>query len=160
VKRLPWATAILLLLSQLLRPDRRNAPFDPNGTLESRAQVPERIRGILRRSCYDCHSEETRWPWWSSVAPASWLIARDVRVARHALDFSRWEALGSGKEREKLDGICELSTSGEMPPRRYSLLHRGARLSAEETDLICAWTHLPRTSSGLPQGKAGATDSP
>ena len=129
-----------LLGAQAFRPERQNAPHSLEDGIEAHVRVPVEVRRLLRRSCYDCHSEEVRWPFWSGVAPASWLIADDVRKARHAMDFSLWN---TARGDENLEGLCELAMTGEMPPRRYSLVHRGTKLSREEATILCAWALRP-----------------
>lgn len=104
--------------------------------------VPADVHALLRRACYDCHSGETRWPWYSRVAPVSWWIARDVRHGRSNLDFSRWS---TDPDREptpaqRLRWTCRDIREGAMPPRAYRLVHPEARLTDEEKDAVCAWT--------------------
>lgn len=89
-------------------------------------------REIAVRACFDCHSNETVWPWYSNIAPASWLVARDTYEARDYLNFSDW--LPGDVD---LDDLQEVITEGEMPPVQYKLMHAGARLSdAERQQLL------------------------
>ncbi len=93
---------------------------------------------ILRRACLDCHSQQTRWPWYGYVAPLSWLIERDVRNARNALNFSQWPKYGAAR-----GAILELArdrlSKGRMPPQRYLALHPEAKLSPSEKQQLMAW---------------------
>ncbi len=86
-----------------------------------------RTRELAARACFDCHSNETRWPWYSRLAPASWLVQWDVQRGRHELNFSEW-----GRKQEHADHSAEKVREGSMPPRAYLLLHPEARLDAEE----------------------------
>jgi hypothetical protein len=79
------------------------------------------------RACFDCHSNETRWPWYSQVAPPSWFVQRDVEVGRRVLDFSEWD-----RTYEEAGESARTVLEGEMPPATYLLLHPSARLSPEE----------------------------
>ena len=89
---------------------------------------------LARTACYACHSNETEWPAYSYVAPMSWLVRYDVEAGREELNFSRWGA-GAGE----VDDAAETIEDGSMPPRRYTVLHRGARLSPEEKrELVAA----------------------
>jgi hypothetical protein len=102
--------------------------------MHQHVQVPSEIDSMIRRACYDCHSNETRWPAYAWVAPVSWLVARDVRRARSDLNFSEW---GTDPDREptptqRLGGICSDLRKGIMPPR--------ARVSNIELERICQWT--------------------
>jgi hypothetical protein len=90
-----------------------------------------RTEELLRESCYDCHSNETRWPWYSNIAPSSWLLTRDIDDGREAMNFSEWEF--TEQQEEGAAVAIELTVrEGDMPPSRYLLLHPGARLSDEE----------------------------
>ena len=84
---------------------------------------------IARRACYDCHSNESVWPWYSKIAPASWLMQKDVDEGRSAMNFST-------SHRIEADEIAEVLEGGEMPPAQYLLLHPEARLSQEEKDTL------------------------
>jgi hypothetical protein len=139
-RRLALGLGLAFLAIQAIRPERTNATHAIEQGLEGRGRVPADIRALLHRSCYDCHSQEVRWPWWSEIAPGSWLIASDVKAARHAMDFSFWKA---SREGVRLEGMCELASAGDMPPSRYRLLHPGTRLSKDEAARLCAWTQSP-----------------
>jgi hypothetical protein len=123
-------------------------PVTPTATLPGAAamteilDVPGPVEAILRKACHDCHSPETRWPWYARVAPISWYVAKDVQHGRSNLDFSRWS---TDPDREptplqRLRWMCEDVLVGSMPPRLYRLAHPDARLTEEEQRQICAWT--------------------
>ena len=105
------------------------------------ADIPSSPEGkaVLRRACYDCHSNETRWPWYSRVAPASWLTARDVREGRAELNFSTWNEYSTQQRVKKIKESWEKVAEGEMPPWFYLPAHRDARLSAEDRVLLRDW---------------------
>lgn len=84
-------------------------------------------RALAARACFDCHSNETRWPWYSHVAPVSWLVQRDVDVGRREVNFSEWD-----RSYEEAGESAKTILEGEMPPATFLLLHPSARLSAEE----------------------------
>lgn len=102
-------------------------------------QAPEEITRILRRSCFDCHSHETEWPWYAWVAPASWLVTADVAEARTKLNFSDWESLSDRGKRRRANEIVEEVEEGEMPMWQYLITHPGARLSEEEVAALTRW---------------------
>ena len=90
-------------------------------------------RALAARACFDCHSNETVWPWYSNIAPFSWLVQRDVDEGRQVMNFSEWN---SGR-RQRTNEIGEVIQEGQMPPAFYLPLHSQARLSAaEKTELI------------------------
>ena len=135
--------AILLLAFAVLQftgPARTNPIVEERLRLEANAPVPDAVQQVLRRACYDCHSDETRWPWYARVAPASWLVIGDVNEARAELNFSRWGEYHRFDRADLLDKACELARSGEMPLRVYVRLHPDAKLTTGELDAFCAWT--------------------
>jgi mono/diheme cytochrome c family protein len=85
-------------------------------------------RQLARRACFDCHSDLTTWPWYSNVAPVSWLVYADVKGGRAELDFTHWNTTMKPSAAE----VAEIVRSGEMPPFQYVLMHRNAKLSASE----------------------------
>ncbi len=131
------AVLAAFLLAQLKQAERTNPP------VRSEVDAPPEIAEILRRSCYDCHSHETRWPWYARVAPVSWWLADHVRHARGAMNFSRWPdpATASGRMAAaySLEEACEEVQKGAMPLPSYRLMHTGARLTEEEIETLCRW---------------------
>lgn len=131
----------VLVLIQLIQPNRTNPPIVPSRSLESHVDVPPDVQSILKRSCYDCHSNATVWPWYSHVAPVSWYVGRDVTVARSHVNFQNWEAQVSPQEGlEHLGLTCKLVREGKMPPADYRFIHKGTDVSPEEAKAVCAWT--------------------
>lgn len=131
--------AVGVILQFVRRPDRENPGEDPSQVLTARAGVPADVRAILERSCYDCHSHRTQWPWYSAVAPASWLVAHDVEEGRERLNFSLWGTYTRKRQAARLEMVSIEVDKGEMPPANYLLLHGDARLSEADKDLLCAW---------------------
>ena len=118
------ALLALLVLIQLVPYGR--AHDNPRGRIEPAWDSPE-TRELVVRACFDCHSNETRWPWYSWIAPMSWLVERDVAEAREHVNFSEWN-----REQEDVEEAAEEVEEGEMPLWFYTPLHREARLSEEE----------------------------
>jgi hypothetical protein len=138
------AGALAIVGLQLLpSPPRVNPPVNPSHTLEANTTVPHHVSYLLRQACMDCHSNETRWPWYSHVAPFSWGVAKDVAKARKTVNFSEWSTQ-SGRQPAAAVGtlaaICTSVKGGRMPLPKYKLLHSEARLSSAEREAICAWT--------------------
>ena len=129
---------------QLIRPARTNPPIDPSRALVAIAPVPTQVEGILQRACYDCHSDLTRWPWYSNVAPVSWLVIDDVNEGRRQVNFSEWlrrdTKNASEYTRERFQAICRQVQTRNMPPSSYLLVHRAARLTWGDIETICQWT--------------------
>jgi hypothetical protein len=134
------AGVIAVLLAIQLVPVKRDNP-----PVESEVPAPEAVRAILKRACYDCHSNETRWPWYARVAPASWLVAYDVHHAREHMNFSTWARYDARKQAKHLEEAWEEIDEGEMPLFYYVWAHPAARLSASDRSALRAWT---RAGSG------------
>jgi hypothetical protein len=101
------------------------------------------VKAVLRRACYDCHSNETEWPWYGRVAPVSWLVARDVRKGRAELNFSTWDQYSTQQQVKQLKEAVKEVAEGEMPPWFYLPAHRDARLSAGDRALLRQWAREP-----------------
>ena len=131
----------VLILIQIIPPNRTNPPVVPSRSLDAHVDVPPGVQAVLKRSCYDCHSSSTVWPWYSHVAPVSWYVAHDVNVGRSHVNFQDWEAQVSPQEGlEHLGLICKLVRNGNMPPADYRVMHKGTDVSPEETNAVCTWS--------------------
>lgn len=122
---------------------RTNPAAPPTAGLHNQVEVPGEIDAILRRSCWNCHSNDTVWPWYSSIAPAKWLIVRDVEKAREIMNFSSWTEQ-AGKKLQQAVGMlaasCSDVTVGRMPKPEYVFLHSEAMLSEADKKDFCQWT--------------------
>ncbi len=124
---------------QAVRPERSNPTSDPAMEITAQLNVPTDVRAILERSCYDCHSNRTVWPWYSAVSPFSWLVADDVKEGRRHMNFSEWGTYKEAKRINRLDMIVDLVNHGKMPLGKYVLIHRNAVLSEADKDLLTTW---------------------
>ncbi len=124
------ALVVLLAGAQLVRPARTNPPPASPLPIDDAA-----AKAVLRRACFDCHSNDTRWPWYAGVAPMSWLLVHDVNEGRSKMNFSTWK----DPEGELFEEICEEVREGKMPPTMYVPLHAEARLSEADKALLCSW---------------------
>ncbi|MGF1667691.1 MAG: heme-binding domain-containing protein [Acidimicrobiia bacterium] len=124
IKRLFAAGLLMLALIQLVPFGRDHT--NPVVTAEPRWDSPV-TRELAERACFDCHSNETEWPWYAGVAPVSWLVYRDVTEGRDSLNFSEWD-----RPQEEADEAAETVLEGEMPPRYFLPAHPEAVLSDEE----------------------------
>ena len=147
------AVVAAFVVMQAFRSERTNPPVDPSNTLYAVVPVPDEVRNILERSCIDCHSNETRWPWYSAIAPAMWVVAHDVEEARKELNFSEFGRYKSLRAVAKLDMICEQIINRNMPLPAYLILHPDAEISKEEIDIICNWVESARDSLYIRSGE-------
>ena len=125
----------MVILAQMIRPERTN----PKVT--KALDAPADVSAILHRGCFDCHSNETVWPWYSEFAPVSWLVARDVAHGRRHLNFSTWDRYEEdpGTVAEKLDKIRMFVNAEKMPLWFYLPMHSSARLTPADREAIARW---------------------
>jgi hypothetical protein len=137
--------AILLIAAQLIRPNRTNPPVDPALEVHATAQVSPEVSAILRRSCFDCHSNETVWPWYTNITPVNWWIVRShVEHGRGHFNFSEWGRKEIKDRDHILDEICEEVEKAAMPLPSYLILHGDARLTDQQKQALCDWTKAER----------------
>ena len=137
IRRVVVVTIVLLAAIQLVRPARVNPPVDPDRTLQS--AVPAHPGApVVARACQNCHSNQTQWPWYSHVAPVSWLVTHDVNEARSAVNFSEWAAYSPERQRKLLQESCKEVKEGEMPMSIYVLMHPEAKLTSNDVNAICS----------------------
>jgi hypothetical protein len=140
VKRIVLVLVVLLVVAQFIRPAKTNPPVDRAKEL----QAPQPVASILQRSCNDCHSNRTVWPWYAQVAPVSWLLGRDVRGGRHEMNFSEWTTMTPRRQANKLKQTCEQVEQHEMPLWFYLPLHPRAKLTDDDRRTLCDWAKAER----------------
>jgi len=133
-RRIAIATILALVAIQFVPISRTNP------TVETEIAAPQNVQSILTRSCYDCHSNKTVWPWYSSVAPVSWLVSSDVSGGRHKMNFTTWNRYTVQEQAQKVREIWKQVEPGDMPPWYYLLEHRNARLSTDDKAIIRDWS--------------------
>ena len=127
--------AFVFLTIQLIPVSRTNPPITQD------VAAPPDVEMVLRRGCYDCHSNETRWPWYAHLAPVSWLVIHDVNRGRRQVNFSTWDKYSDdpGTVIRKLKGIAKMSGNGKMPLWYYLAEHPTARLTRADRELVARW---------------------
>jgi hypothetical protein len=156
MKKKIFVIILLLLVAfgviQFIPIDRSNPP------VEAEIPAPLEVKTVLRSACYDCHSNETTWPWYSYVAPISWLVAHDVHEGRNELNFSTWNRYSTKQQVEKLKETLEEIEEGEMPPWFYMAVHRDIELSGRDREVLKTWARESATPDGAtppPQNRPG-----
>jgi hypothetical protein len=149
VKQVAAALVIVVAAAQFVRPDRTNPPTDVDRTLRAHAGTGSKLAAVLDRSCRDCHSNDTVWPWITQIAPLSWVMARGVAEGRQAVNFSEWATYPPDVQRMLLSASCDDATSGTMPGL-YTLVRPETTLSAVDVETIC---------TAARQAEANATDA-
>lgn len=144
VKWLLISLICLFILIQLKRPARSNPAVEEAQTIEAHTQITPEVKDILSRSCNDCHSHKTVWPWYTNVAPISWWIADHINEGRRNMNLSQWGKLDNNRQDRKLRQICDEVEDGAMPLSSYLPMHPKARLSDQDKKTLCDWTAAER----------------
>ena len=139
-RRLKQATVVFVVVfaaGQLIRPERTNPTTDVSRTIQAHGGTTSELAVVLDRSCRDCHSNDTVWPWYTQISPVSWLMARGVAEGRKAVNFSEWASYPPDVQRTPLSVSCQKATSGKMPGP-YTLVRPETKLSPQDIVTICA----------------------
>jgi len=129
----------LFVIGQFIPFPRTNPAADPSAAFAAVAAPPPEVQAIVERSCTDCHSHRTVWPWYSRVFPASWLVSSDVKDGRRHFNLSAWKGLPPQRAQHKLEQACEEVKGGDMPPSYYTLMHPRAKLTPQDVAALCGW---------------------
>jgi hypothetical protein len=157
-KALKWigiSLVMLFLAAQVYQPERANPPVDESQTIFVSLSVPPDVKAILDRSCSDCHTNNTTWPWYSYVAPTSWFTAGDVKRGRLSMNLSIWSTYKRTRQAGKLDAIVDQLADDKMPLKPYRMMHPGSVLSKEEIDLVTRWAERERDRLSEPDSTDG-----
>ncbi|HUD46876.1 MAG TPA: heme-binding domain-containing protein [Candidatus Baltobacteraceae bacterium] len=141
-KWLKWIGGGLLLGAvalQFTSPAHVNPPVAPGHDLLASNGPPPEVAALLKNSCYDCHSSETKWPWYSYVAPMSWVLVQHVNDARYSLNFSDWPHDSPRRARKKWERIADAVDANEMPLPSYLWIHSGSRLTPQQRKQLVDW---------------------
>lgn len=138
-KKIILGLVILLVLIQFIRIDKTNPPVDKAKDFITLTQPSDEVKGILINSCYDCHSNESTYPWYTNVAPVSWWVKNHINEGREHLNFSEWGNYTEKRQQHKLDECIEEVHEGEMPLSTYTLIHKTAALSPAQQETLNTW---------------------
>lgn len=154
LKKILLVVVILFVVAQFVRPERTNPPVDPAQSIFAKQQVSSEAKAILERSCGDCHSNDTKWPWYTNITPINWWIAREhVEHGRGHWNYSTWDPARADM---LLEEMCEEVESDKMPMPSYLRMHAEAKLSAADKRTFCEWTLAERNrmkAIGAPQAE-------
>lgn len=135
LKKILIVVAVIVIGIQFIPVDRTNPP------VTQEIDAPQNVMTILKTSCYDCHSNESSWPWYSYVAPVSFLVASDVHNGRKRVNFSEWDKYDEKKREKKMDAMLEDVEEGKMPLPKYLITHPDAELNSEKINIIRDWVN-------------------
>src|ERR1700757_883333 len=155
-RALVWIAGLALLVFiglQFVRPPLTNPPVPAD------LQVPPEVKQILRNSCYNCHSNETKLPWYDQIVPAYWLVASDVKQARTHLNFSELGAQPAAKQKAVLFEAINFIQLGAMPLPAYRFVHPGSAITPEQLAVLLAYLTPPRPPTAAPETAVSVADS-
>jgi hypothetical protein len=142
------------VLIQFFRPERNSSSGPGGNEITRQYAVPAEIHTILKKSCYNCHSNNTDYPWYAEIMPAGWLLSGHIRDAKRVLNFDEFASYKPDRQLLKLEGIVHEVETGEMPLPSYTLLHRDAILSDGQKTLLVGWAESMQNliRAGHPHG--------
>jgi hypothetical protein len=139
VKEIGLGVLIVVIGVQLIQPARNSSGQVPATDIAKTFSIPGSVQPLLQTACYDCHSNNTHYPWYAGLQPAGWLLARHIKNGKKELNFSEFGAYSTRRQQSKLKSIASQVKDEEMPLASYALLHKNARLTNEQKTLIVDW---------------------
>jgi len=139
VKIIAGIILVVFVVIQFIPTTRNQSDTVPQTDFMLVHKVPEAIQKKIQVSCYDCHSNNTQYPWYNRVQPVAWFLEDHIKEGKAELNFNEWDSLSSRRKASKLRSIIKQIESGEMPLDSYTLIHRDAKFSKEETEEIINW---------------------
>lgn len=131
----------LFLVIQFFRPSKNISNGIPKEDITSKYAVPGPVLKVLQRSCYDCHSNNTQYPWYNNIQPFAWILDNHVQEGKRELNFSVFAGYTPKKAAHKLDELISETREGAMPLSSYTAIHTDAVLSPQEVELLVAWAN-------------------
>ncbi len=139
VKKIGWALLIALIIAQFFRPDKNEGDLTSITAFVEETKPSEEVQVILKNTCYDCHSNFTRYPWYNSITPINYWMADHVDHGKDELNFSDWANYSLKRKEHKMEEVYEEVEEKHMPLDSYTWTHRDANLSDEEIALVVNW---------------------
>ena len=140
-KKIVLVLIVLLVVIQFIRPGRNGSVTASTNEISGYYSVPDTVAGILKRSCYNCHSNNTSYPWYTNIQPVGWWMQHHVNEGKDELNFSEFGGYTAKRQHHKMEEIAEQVKKGEMPLNSYLWVHTDARLSESEKEILIAWAN-------------------
>jgi len=139
IKKILLVLLVVLVIMQFFRIDTTNPAYPAEQDFLTVENVDHEVGQIIKHACYDCHSFETIYPWYSNFAPASWIIKDHIDEGREEMNFSEWSTYKEKRKKHKFEECYELVSEGEMPLKGYAIMHSKANLSDDQRKLLVEW---------------------
>jgi hypothetical protein len=149
LKKILVVSGIVIILIQFIRPSINKSSQPLTADISKTVPIPDTVGILLKNACYDCHSDDTGYPWYSNIQPIGWLLASHIKKAKNQLNFSEFGFYAQRRQLSKLDGIANSIKDDIMPLSSYKLMHRNAILSTNEKELLLKWVQLAKDSLSI-----------
>jgi len=146
VKKILYGLLIALVLIQFIRPERNISEVPSENDIRVHYAVPAEVESILKRACFDCHSNNTYYPWYTNIQPVGWWLQNHINEGKGELNFSDFAAYSPKKADHKLEEVVELVEEKEMPLKSYTWVHKDAVLNAQEIETLVNWANSLRAT--------------
>ena len=146
LKRILLALLIIFILIQFIRPAKNRSEGISANDISTKYPVPDSVQAILKVACYDCHSNNTRYPWYEEIQPVAWWLNNHIKDGKRGLNFSEFTSYRIKKQFHRLDDINKQVKKNEMPLSSYTLIHTDAKLTEGQKLAIAAWATSIRDS--------------
>lgn len=140
MKKVLLSILAIFILFQFIRPEKNNSKNEMNA-MSTVMEIPLEVSKIIQTSCADCHSNSTNYPWYSEIAPASWYLAQHVKEGKEHLNFSEWTAYNKDQQEHIIKDIKEVLNDREMPLKSYLLIHKDAKLTENQYQILYDWAN-------------------
>jgi len=138
-KKIFFGLLVVLVVIQFIRPAWNISTQTNPNEMALHYAVPDQVQAILKHSCYDCHSNNTVYPWYANIQPMGWWIQNDVNEAKHHLNFSEFGSYSPKKAKHKFEDIEDAATNGWMPLKSYIWFHPDTKFTPEQSKLVATW---------------------
>lgn len=142
MKKVIMLIVVVLIIIQFFRPQKNMSAQVQANAIEQHYNVPQNVSTLLKTACYDCHSNNTSYPWYNNMQPIAWWLSNHVNEGKRELNFDEFNLYTAEKKKKKLREIAKTVKEGEMPLSSYTFIHTNAKLSAQQQDEIVAWANF------------------
>lgn len=146
VKKILLAILIVLIVIQVIQPARNKSGQVLATNMMTMYKMPDTVQAVLKAACYDCHSNNTNYPWYTYVQPVGWMLANHIRHGKEELNFNEFGSYTARRQQSKLKAIANQIKDGDMPLYSYTIMHKNARLTKEQKQLIIEWAQKTKDS--------------
>ncbi len=149
VKKIGLVLLIALVIAQFFGPEKNSGDIATVAAFEAETNPPEDVKLILKSSCYDCHSDVTRYPWYNSITPVNYWLAGHIKDGKKHFNVSKWEGNSVKRKDHKFEEMIEEVEEGEMPLNSYTWTHGDAKLTEAQVKAVVDWAKQVRVMYGL-----------